>query len=652
MTKRVIQLNIRGMGKSKVVELENLLVRSKPDIVLIQETLLNEQKTSPNFKGYSMARWDKKTGPGGGLMTLVKDNIPTATDFDFKQFKDAFQKSKERKIIAGDFNLHNPMWDSTLSPNHNSNLLADLITDPQNMVCLITPIDLGTRLNPLNGKTSTIYLTIASLDLSVDFEVVIPSPFDSDHFPIMSMLNFSAYRLQLMKSVSWNFRKESWPEWQREVDSDLTDVELPTSVEELNEKLTQVMVNASERVFGYVKLKRKSINSTPGWNAACQKAYKERNTARHKFRRNPTVTNKIEMNAKKAIFRKIVPQEIKNGWKTLIETKFTKTTSIKHTIDCLVRLENQIKQGFRLGKETLAVFLDMTSAFDRENIPTLMAKLKKLNISPQIVEWIGNFLTERKIEITLENHSSGFFSTPNNVGLPQGGALSPLLFLVYCHDINLDTILGCKLYLYADDIAVGASSRDRGCLKASVQKALYYLENWTMENHMSFSTEKSVSVLFSRKNRTNVQPPILSLAGVDIQHAEKFCYLGILLDSKLLWTNHIDYLVCNLRSRANFLNAICLSKRGVPYSCVSKLIGATITSKLDYGSMFYREATKHNLQKLDPAFNQVLRRALGCLKTTPIPALYCELGVTSLQRRRNSSPLLSKKNGINKSYCV
>ena len=163
------------------------------------------------------------------------------------------------------------------------------------------------------------------------------------------------------------------------------------------------------------------------------------------------------------------------------------------------------------------------------------------------------------------------------MGLPQGGVLSPLLFLVYCHDINLDTILGCKLYLYADDIAVAASSRDRGCLKASVQKALYYLENWRMENYMSFSTEKSVSVLFSRKNRTNVQPPIVSLAGVDIQHAEKFCYLGVLLDSKLLWTNHIDYLVGNLRSRANFLNAICLSKRGAPYSCVSKLIGATIT---------------------------------------------------------------------------
>ncbi|KAK2709141.1 hypothetical protein QYM36_012960 [Artemia franciscana] len=288
-----------------------------------------------------MARWDRKTGPGGELMTLVKDNIPfkivddftpgkneigiisvkedgtdnwisvinyynrTATDFDFKQFKDGFQKCKERKIIA------------------------DFITDPQNMICLITPIDLGTRLNPLNGKTSNIDLIIASLDLSVDFEVVIPSPFDSDHFPVMSVLNFSAYRLQLMKSVSWKFRKESWPEWQREVDSDLTDVELPTSVEELNEKLTQVMVNASERVFGYVKLKRKSRNSTPGWNAACQKAYKERNTARNKFRRNPTIANKIEMNAKQAIFRKIVPQEIKNGWKTLIETNFTKTTSIK-----------------------------------------------------------------------------------------------------------------------------------------------------------------------------------------------------------------------------------------------------------------------------------------------------------------------------------
>ena len=55
------------------MELKNLLVRSKPEIVLLQETILNKKQKSPAFKGYSVARWDRKTGSGGEFLTLVKD---------------------------------------------------------------------------------------------------------------------------------------------------------------------------------------------------------------------------------------------------------------------------------------------------------------------------------------------------------------------------------------------------------------------------------------------------------------------------------------------------------------------------------------------------------------------------------------------------
>ena len=83
-----------------------------------------------------------------GTDSLMK----ASTDFDFKHFKDSIQKCNEREIIADDFNLHNPTWDSNSSPNYNSTFLAYFITDPQNVVCLVTPIDLGTRLNPIKGR--------------------------------------------------------------------------------------------------------------------------------------------------------------------------------------------------------------------------------------------------------------------------------------------------------------------------------------------------------------------------------------------------------------------------------------------------------------------------------------------------------------------
>ena len=111
-----------------------------------------------------------------------------------------------RKIIAVNFNLHNPIWDSNSSPNCNSNLLADFITDPQNMVCLVTPVDLGTKLNPTNGRTSTIDLAIASVNLAAGCEVDIASQIESDHFPIMSAFELSASIFQCGKAAAWRFQ--------------------------------------------------------------------------------------------------------------------------------------------------------------------------------------------------------------------------------------------------------------------------------------------------------------------------------------------------------------------------------------------------------------------------------------------------------------
>jgi len=45
----------------------------------------------------------------------------------------------------------------------------------------------------------------------------------------------------------------------------------------------------------------------------------------------------------------------------------------------------------------------MTAAFDRVNVPILMAKLRFLNVNNHVLEWIERFLAEREIKTTLEN---------------------------------------------------------------------------------------------------------------------------------------------------------------------------------------------------------------------------------------------------------
>jgi len=79
---------------------------------------------------------------------------------------------------------------------------------------------------------------------------------------------------------------------------------------------------------------------------------------------------------------------------------------------------------------------------------------------------------------------------------------------------------------------------------------------------------------------------------------------------------------------------ICKNKSGVPFQVASQLVKAVIISKLDYGCALYRELKRPTLARLDTALPNVLRRILGCLKSTPIPTIYIELRVACPKTRK------------------
>ena len=89
----VFQLNIRGFNHAKRKELQNILVRHAPDIFLLQETFLKPENTFCDFKGYNIARWDRVHKTGGGLLSLVKN------DLAFKKHNPSPQGEMEVGII-------------------------------------------------------------------------------------------------------------------------------------------------------------------------------------------------------------------------------------------------------------------------------------------------------------------------------------------------------------------------------------------------------------------------------------------------------------------------------------------------------------------------------------------------------------------------
>jgi hypothetical protein len=190
---KCVQWNARGLTKAKLEEFRQFLSSVSPDIVLLSET---HWKPYFNvlFKSYHVLKEDRPHKAGGGVAILIKKNIrfspfsftPSATieaigasillsnnsqidlisiyvpkgDCEVADVEHLFNRINPT-LIGGDFNGHHSMWESDSQSNKAGRSIAEAILN-SNSMCLLTPRNLGTRIDPGSGKTSTIDLTNAT----------------------------------------------------------------------------------------------------------------------------------------------------------------------------------------------------------------------------------------------------------------------------------------------------------------------------------------------------------------------------------------------------------------------------------------------------------------------------------------------------------
>ena len=205
------------------------------------------------------------------------------------------------------------------------------------------------------------------------------------------------------------------------------------------------------------------------------------------------------------------------------------------------------------GNFTIVTFFDFSKAYDKVWRVGLLHKMIEKGIPYQFVNYARHFLSSRQTTVDVNGAKSKMFYLKE--GLPQGSAISPLLFLIFIDDIDEQLSQHTSRSLYADDTAAWTT---KGKSKAEAQKRMQESINriaaWSRKWKMTLNESKTEAMVISAGNQK--WTPTLKLNNQPIKIVDDYKFLGVIIDKNLRFKKHVDKTKKKARKRTNILKCM------------------------------------------------------------------------------------------------
>lgn len=162
----------------------------------------------------------------------------------------------------------------------------------------------------------------------------------------------------------------------------------------------------------------------------------------------------------------------------------------------------------------------------------------------------------------------------------------------------------------------------------TMNRELDVFANWLKWRKLKLNVSKTkYMVVTTRRSESNA---VISIDGETVERVNVMKYLGVMLDEKLTFAEHVDY---TIRKAARKLGVLCRINRYLSFDNKIMIYKTLIAPHFDYCSSILFLATNQQRKRMQIVQSKAMRMILRCDRLTPRIIMLDSLQWLSIRQR-------------------
>ena len=302
----------------------------------------------------------------------------------------------------------------------------------------------------------------------------------------------------------------------------------------------------------------------------------------------------------------------------------------KSTIDAAMVVKEFVQNSLAAGDVIALVSLDVQGAFDAAWWPAILKEMRDCRSPNNLYNLTKSYFTKRTAilatnSIRMEKELSR--------GCSQGSCSAPGYWnLQYNSLLKIKYMDRTKVVAYADDLIMATRGESIRAVENYTNVELSKIHGWAKNNKIKFNDTKSKVMLVSRRKRKENKNITVYLNNKPLEQVTQIKYLGIILDHKFRFHDHITYAAEKSAKLIHSLSKAAKLTWGIKHKAIETIYKGAILPQLTYGAPVWIEAMnfEHNRQKYVRVQRLINIRMAKAFRTTSSEALCMVTGMTPI----------------------